>query len=450
MAISDFYKKAFKIEEVDTAVRFDVPIGSDHEFFTDFSDVRGDFQDRMIYKALKVNPSTFIYNEEVNRGNKTLLFLAGMRGSGKTSELAKIARKLNHKDGFLCVTCNLDDGLDLNDMEYMDIVIFQLERLFEELENIQLGIDISIIESLQKWFSERVKEVNKAIKKEAGFEVEISAGPPSLLSFLGITAKVKANLLGSKENAQKIRTVFKNNFSDFAIKFNFFVEEVNIKLRETGTAKELLFVVDGIEKAASLDIRKKIILEESNRIRLIHANTIFTLPIELMPEGRKLISFSTVVSFPFVKIREKNGDVVEKAVQRFMEFTFKRIDHKLFDNEETVRKAILMGGGSPREYLRILEYANMFANDDDQVITLEALEKGIRKLAAEASQYVSNADLEKLKTLKQSNDEGKVMAFDADLQDLLEKLIILEYNDGTYKRVNPIVEESQLYKQYVG
>lgn len=450
MANNDFYKKAFKLVEVDNAIRFDVPIGSDHKFFIDFSDVRGDFEDRMIYKRLNVNPSTFVYNQEANIGNKTLIFLAGMKGSGKTSELAKIAHNLNHKDGFFCVTCNLDEGLDSNDMEYMDIVIFQLERLFQELEKSQLAIDISIIESLQKWFSERVQEVNKAIKKEAGFEVEISAGPPSLLSFLGITAKVKANLLGSKENAQKIRTVFKNNFSDFAIKFNFFVEEVNIKLRETGTAKELLFVVDGIEKAASLDIRKRIILEEANRIRLINANTIFTLPIELMPEGRKLISFSTVVSFPFVKIREKNGEVVEKAVQRFMEFTFKRVDNKLFDSEETVRKAILMGGGSPREYLRILEYANMFANDDDQVITLEALEKGIRKLAAEASQYVSTSDLEKLKTLKQSNDEGKVMPFDADLQDLLEKLIILEYNDGTYKRVNPIVEESQLYKQYVG
>jgi SpoVK/Ycf46/Vps4 family AAA+-type ATPase len=450
MALNDFYKKAYKLVEVDTAVRFDVPIGSDHEFFTDFSDVRGDFEDRMIYKALKVNPSTFIYNLEANRGNKTLLFLAGMRGSGKTSELAKIANKLHHSNAFFCVTCNLDEGLDLNDMEYMDIVIFQLERLFEELQKAEIEIDTPIIAALQNWFSERVREVNNAIKKEDGFEVEITAGTPSFLCFLGITAKVKSNLLGSKENAQKIRTVFKNNFSDFARQFNLFVEEVNLKLRQTKTAKELLFVVDGIEKAASLDIRKKIVLEEANRIRLINANTIFTLPIELMPERQKLISFSTVVSFPFVKIKERNGDVVEEAVQRFTEFTYKRIDEKLFDSPETVRKAILTGGGSPREYLRILEYANMFADDDAEVITLEALEKGIRKLAAETSQYVSTSDLEKLKTLKQSNEEGKVMPFDADWQDLLEKLIILEYNDGTYKRVNPIVEESQLYKQYVG
>jgi len=450
MANNDFYKKAYKLVEVDTAVRFDVPIGSDHEFFTDFSDVRGDFEDRMIYRKLNVNPSTFIYNEEANRGNKTLLFLAGMRGSGKTSELAKIAQKLNHKNGFFCITCNLDEGLDSNDMEYMDIVIFQLERLFQELDKIKIEIDHSIIESLQNWFSERVREVNRAIKKEDGFEVEISAGTPSFLSFIGITAKVKSNLLGSKENAQKIRTVFKNNFSDFARQFNLFVEEVNLKLRETGTAKELLFVVDGLEKATSLDIRKKIIIEEGNRIRLVKANTIFTLPLELMPEGRKLMSFSKVVPFPFVKIREKNGDVVEKAVQRFFEFTYKRIDEKLFDSPETVRKAILTGGGSPREYLRILEYANMFTNIDDQVITIESLDKGIRKLAAETSQYVSTSDLEKLKILKQSNEEGKVMPFDDDLQDLLEKLIVLEYNDGTYKRVNPIVEESELYKQYVG
>jgi hypothetical protein len=110
----------------------------------------------------------------------------------------------------------------------------------------------------------------------------------------------------------------------------------------------------------------------------------------------------------------------------------------------------LTSGGSPREYLRILQYANMYSKDDDLLITIESLEKGIRKLAAETSQYLSDADLNKLIILKQSNEEGKLMPFDSDLQYLLEKLIVLEYNDGTYKRVNPIVEESELYKQYVG
>ena len=446
----NLYKKANTLAEVDNAVRMDVPITPDHEFYTDFSDVRGDFEDRMIYKNLNVHPKKFVFNIENNQGNKVVLFLAGMRGSGKTSELAKIAKKLHNKDCFFCVTCNLDEGLDLNDMEYMDILIFQLERLFEQVSKIDLSLDNDIISSLYAWFGERVKEVNKSIKKEGGFEVEIKAETPSLFSFLGITAKLKANLSGSKENADKIRTVFKNNFTEFAYKFNEFIEHVNMILRKKGIAQELLFIVDGLEKTATLDIRKKVVDEIADRIRKVKVNTIFTLPIELMPQRNRLQGFSEPISFPFVKILEKNGTVVEEAIRRFQDFVYRRIDASLFDSPETVRKAILYGGGSPRELLRVLEYANMYADEDDNKIYLKDLDKGIKKLAAQTAQYVTSKDLDKLKILKKANEEGREIPFDEGWQDLLEKLIILEYNDGSYKRVNPVVEASPLYKQYVG
>ncbi|MEY3239789.1 MAG: hypothetical protein RIR11_1227 [Bacteroidota bacterium] len=446
----NLYKKATTLAEVDNAVRLDVPITPDHVFYTDFSDVRGDFEDKMIYSKLNVHSKTFIYNREANQGNKALLFLSGMRGSGKTSELAKIAQKLNNKDCFFCVICNLDDGIDANDLEYMDILIFQLERLFEEAQKVDLELDKDIIGSLNSWFGERVNEVNKVIKKEGGFEVEIKAETPSIFSFLGIAAKLKANLSGSKENADKIRTVLKNNFKELSNKFNEFIEHVNILLRKKGIAKELLFIVDGLEKTATIDIRKKIVDEISDRISKIKVNTILTLPIELMPQRNRLQAFSEPISFPFVKIREKDGSIVEEAVSRFQDFVYKRIDASLFDSPDTVRKAILYGGGSPRELLRVLEYANMFADEDTNMIYLKDLEKGVKKLSAQTSQYVSSKDLEKLKILKEANEKGLQIPFDEDWQDLLEKLIVLEYNDGTYKRVNPVVEVSPLYQQYVG
>jgi hypothetical protein len=149
-------------------------------------------------------------------------------------------------------------------------------------------------------------------------------------------------------------------------------------------------------------------------------------------------------------LKEKNGTVVEEAIVKFEEFVYKRIDASLFDSADTVRKAILYGGGSPRDLLRILEYANMYADEDGDKIYLADLEKGIKKLAAATSQYISQDDLEKLKTLKEANDKGESLPFGTDWQRLLEHLIVFEYNDGTYKRVNPIIEESALYKQYVG
>lgn len=446
------YKKAMSLEEVDNAVRFDIPITANHPFFTDFSKVRGDFEDKLIYRVLNVNSKTYIFNRKANIHNRTLLFLSGMRGSGKTSELAKISNKLNHSEGFFCVTCNLDDnnGLDLNDMEYMDILIFQLERLFEELRNHDLKVNNAIIKSLQKWFNERIQEVNQSIKGEGGFEISVEAKTPSLLSFLGLTSKLKGNLSGSKSNAKKIRTVFKTNFTDFALKFNEFIEQVNLVLRRRKKGLEILFIVDGLEKVATKDMRRKIVDDESNRIRQIKAHTIFTLPIELMSIHQKLRTFSNIISFPFVKIRQKDNSLIPAAIKKFEEFVYKRIDKKLFDSSETVQKAILYGGGSPRELLRILEHAYIYADEDKGIIDITALDKGIQKLAAQTAQYLSTEDLEQLKQLKANNEKGMPTPFDAGWQDLLEKLIVLEYNDGTYKRVNPIIEASELYQQYVG
>jgi hypothetical protein len=445
------FKKATTLSEFYNAVDFNIVVTPDHEFFTEFSDVRGDFEDQMIYKSFKVNPKTFVYSQEPGLSTKPNLFLAGMRGSGKTSELAKISKKLHNKNCFFCVTCNLDEGLSTDNMEYMDIVIFQMERLFEELEKIGLNIDNGTITSLQSWFSERVKEINHAIKQENGFEMEIGAETPSLFSFLKIAAKLKSNLTGSRENADKIRMVFRNNFTDFARKFNEVIEKVSITLREIDFAREILFIIDGLEKTATSEVRKKVIEEITDRIRYIQVNTIFTLPIELMSERPRLIQFSKVVSFPFVKIVERDGTKVAEAIDRFRQFVYRRIDQSLFESTDVVDKAIMMAGGSPRELLRILQYANLYADEDAGVITMSNLDKGIKKLAAEDSQFLTQDDLNKLKELKEANIENRPMPpYNEVWQDLLEKQIVLEYNDGTYKRVRPVIEISQLYQYYVG
>lgn len=88
-----YYTKAYSLAAVDNAVDFNTPIGSDHEFFTDFSGVRGDLIDKDIYRDLNIDLETFTFNEKLHQKNKTLMFLSGMRGSGKTSELAKISKK---------------------------------------------------------------------------------------------------------------------------------------------------------------------------------------------------------------------------------------------------------------------------------------------------------------------------------------------------------------------
>lgn len=441
-------KQATKLEEIDSAVQFNIPVGPDDAFFTDFSHVRGDFEDKLIYKNLNVNPKDFSFNLDANRFNKTLLFLAGMRGSGKTSELEKYVKNLENPNCFFTVTCNIDQELDMNDLEYMDILILQLEKLVDKASKYNIKLDKTVIESMQTWFSQTVKEINSSIKGEAAIEIGGKA-EVSLLSILKIFSQLKAGITGTRERATKIRNTFKNRFSDFALKFNAFVEEVNLELRKKNVAKEILFVVDGLEKTFSPEVRKKIVLDEAIRMQQIKANTIFTLPIELVNESQRIKMHSKVVSFPFVKVCDQQGNLIDKAIEKFEEFVYKRISSELFDSTETVREAIKFGGGSPRELLRLLEYANIYADDDKGLIDKPAMDKAVHKLANETAQYLTKEELNKLKELKENNEQGRQTAFDTIIQGLLEKLIVMEYNNGTYKRVNPLVEVSEIYQQYV-
>lgn len=441
-------KKATQLHEIDYAVKYDEPVDALHPFYTDFTGLRGRFSNDVVYKALNVNPKTFLYEQPI--GNKTLLFLGGMRGSGKTSELAKYAQELHKPDCFFVVTCNIDNELDMNDIEYMDILIFQIEKLLKAIENAKLEIKSDILDSLKDWFTERVKEINNQFKKEGGLEMEIGVEPNPLKWLLYISGKIRGSLSVSRENAEKVRLVFKNRFGDFALKFNLFIESINYELRHYRVAKEILFIVDGLEKTMTADIRRKIVIDESNRFRQIKVNTIFTLPIELMKEQQKLKQFcSDIRTFPFIKLIDKEDKEIEKAFEKFLEFVYKRIEAHLFDSEETVRHIIRFSGGSPRELLRIIQRANAFADEEKGKIDIQAVEEAILSLAAETSLYLTEEDLALLKVLRINLIHGMQTPFNEGMQHLLENLIVFEYNDGTYKRVNPIVEKSEIYQQYV-
>uniref|UniRef100_Q3AS88 Uncharacterized protein n=1 Tax=Chlorobium chlorochromatii (strain CaD3) TaxID=340177 RepID=Q3AS88_CHLCH len=450
-------QKASTLYEIDAAVDRYTPVSADSPFYVDFKNLRGFFQEQRIMRLLNVRKNTngnYEFQYDPHRAEKTFLFIAGMRGSGKTSELSKYTKLLNTPDCFFVVVCNIDSTLDMDRVQYMDILIFQLEKLFQRAEAVNLKLDNSIVESMNKWFQDRVKEINSKYGGYGEAEIEIESdaalSPTSLIKrFLGLTARLKMGLSGSREYAETIRTTFQNNFIDFATKFNTFIEQTNEQLRKEKKAKEILFIIDGLEKTMSADTRKRIILEESNRIKQIKVTTLFTLPIELMKEEAHIRQFSEVITFPFVKVTERDGSPVAEAIVLFKEFIYKRVDASLFDSEETVKKIIRYSGGSPRQLLRIIQRANLYASEEYGKITDENVEQAINELGNQYARFIEPDDFEQLKELKVQLDACAPIGFNSNIQSLLEHEILFEYNDGTYKSVNPLLERSTLYKFYV-
>lgn len=449
-------RKATHADEIDQALRLNEPVGPDHEFYTDFSGMRGAFEEKVIYRALnvKTQDGRFTYNADVNLGNKSLIFLGGMRGTGKTSELFRYERNLHNPGCFFVIFCRLDEDLNLNDMEYMDVLILQLEKLTAKLQENGIEANKGALESMYKWFDEQTKEYRNTLKGEAGVSAGAGLKKEGLLSqLLGLFAEVKASVTAGTERSTSVRRVLKNNFTPFKDKFNEFVEEATLAIRAANKGRDILFIVDGLEKTLTADIRKRLVIDESNKIRQIKANTLFILPVELMKERQQLRQLTEFVPpFPNIKIQDREGRDQEAALEKLQEFVYKRIDQSLFadnDDHQLVRKAIRYSGGNPRELLRILSYANYFIDESFGKIDLKALDRGLQKLANETTEYLTTEDLDKLLELHKNNETGDKTPYDPIMDKLIEDVIIYEYNDGTYKRVNPVVELSEIYQQRV-
>ena len=444
-------RKANHFDEIDQALKFNEEIEPTHKFFVNLSDVRGDYQKRELFQAfgVRIRNGQCHYNYEINRDNKTLFFLGGMRGSGKTTELAQYAQMLHDPDCYFVVTCNIDKDLSLDDTEFMDILILMLEKLTEKLRESNVKVDKDAASSLKKWFENRVVEINRGIKGEAGIELGVEHGKDSIFNWLlGTFATLKMGVSGSAERKQSIRSTLKNNFIDFARKFNEYVLEAARALRKKKKGQEILFIIDGLEKTWTAEVRRKIVIDEANRLQQIKANIIYTLPIELMKERQRINQFATqVLSFPYIKIAEKDGSKVEGSYQRLREFVLKRINAELFENEAIIDKAIEYSGGSPRELLRILERAYFLSDEEKGKIESPALDRALVKLGNQTAQYLTTEEWEVIEKVIENNKAGITTDYNPLIESLLEKLILMEYNDGTFKNINPVLTLSDHYRQ---
>jgi hypothetical protein len=447
-------KKAYKLGEIRQATVYNEPVGPDHDFYTDFAGLRGDFEEKVVYFDLNVEleDGKYRFNAERDSSNKVLFYFGGAPGSGKTSELEKYIQNLDHTECFYCVNCRIDIELSMNDVEYMDILIFQLQQLMARLEIDRISdVNTGVIKRMEGWFQERERELKRTLQLEAGMEMGTKVEATGIFSkLLSIFGEFKAGIKGSREWSVATRQTFKNRFSDFASIFNEFVEEVNTAIRKQGKGREVLFIVDGLEKSFDREARRKLILDEEDRIRSIRAYTVFTLPPELMMWRQKLVQYSIFRTFPFVKLyQQKDNSRVEGAFAKFRDFLDKRLSKELFENDAIIDRFIHYSGGSPRELLRLVNMAYTYSDKEKGVLDQACLDRTVHYLASLAGNYLEDAQLTKLLEIKINNASGRETKYDEVLEILLEQVIVMEYNDGTHKRVNPIVEASNMYQQYV-
>jgi len=428
-------EKAVDFYDIQDAVAFNIPVDKDNPFYVDLTPYRSDFTENKIFKHLNIKPST----KECNplRSVKKI-FLSGYRGTGKTSELLSLTKKIDDTKCYLTIFVDIsEEELDTSNIETVDILILMLKKLIGLLE--ERGADISneSITDFFDWYKSKiVEEVNKNVKGSAQIEVGIKVEDSLLGKLIGLVANTQAKLQGSKESKITIRREINNNFSMFSSKVNEFILSLKSQLREKGHYQDILFILDGFEKIGSLEDRKKILVDDANKLSMIESHMIVTLPIELFTEKNRLSHFATNENFPLIDLT-KDG-----ARECFREFILKRVDEKLFE-DGAVEKIIEFGAGHPRQTLQIINRS--YIESEDEILTLESVDKSIELLAAEMSK-VNDEEIEILKKIAK-----KELVSENDVYTKLKaKNIIFEYNNSFESTIiNPIVAADGDFKKYL-
>jgi len=367
---------------------------------------------------------------------KHILFF-GHIGIGKTTELRRYAGQLNASRRFYVVEVDVLAKLDRNNLQYTEVLMAMAETLLERLERDDVALNAEALEPLQHWFGNVVE--TQTTTKELSAELKTVAkgggGIPGLIQLLAtFTAAFKTGSSQKSEWQRKIR----NDFTALAEAFNTLIRRAEDHLQREARAERLLFLIDGTDKMRGEDTQQ-FFVQDAEQLLAIETLVIYTAPLHLKYDGRLGGKLDADIVLPMMKLYERDGGRFEAGWRTMRLLLLLRADHCLFTSDADVDRLVEFSGGHPRELLRLLKLCCELAEDR---IDASVVQTAIEKLAADYRYFLKPADYALLKTIDNNPVDG---GNDEQAQELLHRLALLQYNDGTWRRSHPVVRTLEGY-----
>jgi hypothetical protein len=367
---------------------------------------------------------------------KHILFF-GHIGIGKTTELRRYALQLNGSRRYYVVEVDVLAKLDRNNLQYTEVLMAMAETLLERLHGDGFVLGAEALEPLQRWFGNVVETqtTTKELSAELKTVAEGGGGIPGLIKLLAtFTAAFKT---GSSQKSEWRREI-RNDFTSLALAFNTLIRLAEDQLARKGRAEQLLFLIDGTDKMRGEDTQQ-FFVQDAEQLLAIKTLVIYTAPLHLKYDGRLGGKLDADIVLPMMKLYERDGGRFEAGWRTMRRLLLLRADRCLFASDAEVDRLVEFSGGHPRELLRLLKLCCELAEDR---IDANVVQTAIEKLAADYRYFLKPADYALLKTIDSNPVDG---GNDEQAQELLHRLALLQYNDGTWRRSHPVVRTLEGY-----
>ena len=378
---------------------------------------------------------------ELASGPVTLLF-TGLRGSGKSTELNRLAARLSRRDGaaMLTVTVNAEAVLDLhNPIDVPDLiaaVLVETERAVLQAE----GGDPN--RALQEpWLPRFTAWLARTDVELRG--MGLSVGDKNLAG---------ANLVMEMKTRPALRARVRQIVTAHLSTFLRDAQQEFGKLRERAQGagwKGLVVIVDSLEKLRGTTSNWSQVVESAERVFVggapylrLPVHVVWTVPPAMLSRRVDHVEF-----MPMIKLRERHGGPFAPGEDAARALIERRIPRELLSEilgptsvDDRVRRLIAWSGGYPREIVRLLQ-ATVVASDG--ALAEHAFNRIFNELADEYRKVVPTAMFPWLAKVAQEHyltleDPSQQQA--ADL--MLSNNVVLRYlNDRDWFDLHPAVRE---------
>lgn len=426
------------ISRIPADIQYNDTVGPSDPRYVDLSAGRGAFSYRQLFSELGLRHaelSNTPFSEITNCYHGMFL---GHRGSGKSTELHNLCKKLSDAP---CLVVFVDILSELNeqDFKYTDVILAIVRVLIDKIKHDHFVNDIpqAIIQPLENW----TKEVENIVTKQTDISATLEAGGKAeygLPFIASIFAKFTSSIKNSTNRKTEIREQVRSRFADLASAFMHLIRYVEEK-----TQKRVIFIIDGTDRLNPEDAQA-FFQDDIGPFRN-HLKSLFLYCANIILVHQQRPHGFQEVKLPMIKIEEKDGTPLPAGIGVLRQMMCARIDESLIA-PDAVELLITYSGGHPRDLLRLISYSS--AHAETQQISSNDVEKAAAQMASEYRRLLQDRYLPLIIAIDRAKPKEEPLPDTADLAHLVDNNLVLEYNDYWLKS-HPCVRLLPSYNKHL-
>lgn len=393
------------------------------------------------------SPIEDIYEACTMPSDRNAFLLLGHRGSGKSTELNRMAEKLRAEGYYVeSIQCALD--LDMNNIVHTDLLILMGSALLKiaEEQNCYLGNNLEE-RIIKYWTVEEEKCREIGMESNLALSGEASAGIGGLLSkILTFMASLKSDLKFNEE----IRNVYREKVSRRASEWINIITEIADRLTANNDQKQPVIIFEDLDKLNPEDAGK-IFYSYSAVLSGVSFPVIYTFPISMSYEARfgAIDGFFKSKTLPMIKVTKIDGTDNQEGINVIEEIVEKRMDLNLIE-ADALKHIIKKTGGSIRDLFSVIvSGAARSIRRKSEVISMEDVSIALEQLKTSLTRRIDSRHYEFLAKIYSHKSCREQISDKNMLLEMLQASVVLEYNSKRWHDVHPLVGDFLVEQGFV-